>query len=53
FGVEAIDAAHEGDFGKMVALHAEQIVRVPLAEAVTELKTVDMRLFEVASTFFG
>src|SRR3954453_743633 len=33
FGVEAIDAASEGDFGKMVALRGTHIERVPLAEA--------------------
>jgi phosphofructokinase-like protein len=53
FGVEAIDAAHEGAFGTMVALRGPDIVRVPLAEAVQELKTVDRRLYDVASVFFG
>src|SRR4029078_987202 len=36
FGVEAIDAAHEGDFGKMVALRGTEVIRVPLAEALSE-----------------
>jgi phosphofructokinase-like protein len=53
FGVEAIDAAHENDFGKMVALRGAQIVRVPLEDALRELKTVDARLLDVASVFFG
>lgn len=53
YGVEAIDAVHEGEFGIMVALQGNQIVRVSLADAVSELKTVDDRLYEVASTFFG
>ncbi len=53
FGVEAVDAVHEGDFGKMMALRGEHIERVPLADAVAELKTVDMRVYEVASVFFG
>jgi ATP-dependent phosphofructokinase / diphosphate-dependent phosphofructokinase len=53
FGVEAIDAVHEGDFGQMVALRGAVIVRTPLAEAVKELKTVDRRIYEVASVFFG
>jgi ATP-dependent phosphofructokinase / diphosphate-dependent phosphofructokinase len=53
FGVEAIDAAHDGDFGVMVALRGPDIVRVPLADAVKELKTVDRRLYDVASVFFG
>ena len=41
FGVEAIDAAHEHDFQKMVALQGAQIVRVPIDDAIRELKTVD------------
>jgi 6-phosphofructokinase 1 len=54
FGVAAIEAAHDGGFGMMVALQAGDIVRVPLAEAVTDLKLVDTELLhDVAATFFG
>ena len=53
FGVEAIDAVHAGRFGVMVALRGAHIVRVPIAEAVKELKTVDPRIYDVASVFFG
>jgi 6-phosphofructokinase 1 len=53
FGIEAIDAVHEGDFGKMVALRGTSIVRVPLVEGVQELKTVDPELFADAAVFFG
>jgi 6-phosphofructokinase 1 len=53
FGVEAIDAVHEHDFGKMVALHGTDVVRVPIADAVSTLKTVDERLFDTAAVFFG
>jgi phosphofructokinase-like protein len=53
FGVEAIDAAHERDFGKMVALHGTDVVRVPIEDAVAKLKTVDDRLFNTAAVFFG
>src|SRR5437879_413566 len=53
FGVAAIDAVHDGSFGQMVALRADKIVRVPLAEAVLELKTVDPELLHgVAEVFF-
>ncbi len=52
-GLEAIDAVHEGDFGKMVALQGTKIVRVPLADAVGTLKTIDADLFEQAAVFFG
>ena len=54
FGVEAVAAVHDGDFGKMVALRGTSIVRVPLGDAVAEAKTVDMDLYrEVASIFLG
>jgi 6-phosphofructokinase 1 len=53
FGVAAIDAVHDGAFGTMVALRAGDIVRVPLADAVGELKLVDPALYEVAQVFFG
>ena len=53
FGIAAIDAVHDGAFGQMVALQCGQIVRVPLTEAVGELKTVDPALYhEVAEVFF-
>jgi ATP-dependent phosphofructokinase / diphosphate-dependent phosphofructokinase len=53
FGVAAIDAAMNGDFGKMVALRGQDIVRVPLADALAESKLVDPDLYLVAETFFG
>lgn len=53
FGLHAITAAHEGDWGKMVALRGTDIVRVPLADATTKLKTVDPSLYAEAAVFFG
>jgi 6-phosphofructokinase 1 len=54
FGIAAIDAAHDGAFGQMVALQAGKIVRVPLAEAVQKTKTVDPDLYRgVAQVFSG
>ena len=53
FGVAAIDAGMEGDFGKMVALRGQSIVRVPLADALSESKLVDPALYATAETFFG
>jgi 6-phosphofructokinase 1 len=53
FGIAAIDAVHDGAFGSMVALRAGRIERVPLSEAVAELKLVDPDLYEVAEVFFG
>jgi len=53
FGVHAITAIHEGDFGKMVALHGTTIARVPLASATTNLKLVDPSLYAETEVFFG
>jgi len=54
FGVEAADAAAQGDWGKMVALQADQICRVDLEAAVSHPKTVDLRFYEqVIAPFFA
>jgi len=53
FGLGAIDAVDDEAFGTMVALRGADIVRVPLAEAVSELKTVDTARYEQASVLFG
>jgi 6-phosphofructokinase 1 len=53
FGLHAIDAAHDGEWGTMVALRGTEIVRVPLAEATAELKTVPLRRYAEAEVFFG
>ncbi len=53
FGLHAIDAAHEGDYGKMVALRGTDIIRVPLSEATDELKTVPVERYAEAEVFFG
>jgi 6-phosphofructokinase 1 len=52
-GVFAAELVNKGQWGKMAALQGNKIVAVSLEEAVGKLKTVDMELFEVASTFFG
>jgi len=53
FGLEAIAAVHDLDFGKMVALRGTDIVRVPLSEATAELKTVPAERYAEAGVFFG
>jgi 6-phosphofructokinase 1 len=53
FGVEAMAAADERDFGKMVALRGTAIVRVPLDEALAEPKLLDPELYATAEVFFG
>jgi len=53
FGIAAIDAVHDGAFGTMVALQGDRIERVPIGDAVHQLKTVDPELLDVASVFFA
>ncbi|MBG0829394.1 6-phosphofructokinase [Planomonospora sp. ID67723] len=53
FGLRAIDAVHEGEFGTMVALQGTEIVGVGLDEATKELKTVPVGRYEEAEVFFG
>jgi phosphofructokinase-like protein len=53
YGVEAIDAVHDGAFGTMVALQNAEVVRVPLEIAVAELKYVNPRLYKAAKVFFS
>jgi len=53
YGIEAIDAVHDGDFGSMVALQNGEVVRRPLAECIAELKPVHPGLWEAAKVFFA
>ncbi len=53
FGLHAADLAHAGTFGQMASLRGDEIVGVPLAEAVAKLKTVPPDWYEVATAFFG
>ena len=53
FGVRAVELIHKADFGKMVALAGSNIIAVPLEEAVGQLKTLNMELYELAKIFFG
>lgn len=53
FGLHAIDAVHEGDWGTMVALRGTDVVRVPLAEVGLGLKTVRPEEYAEARIFFG
>ncbi len=54
YGIAAADAAAEGAWGQMVALQADRIVHVELADAVDRTKTVDLDFYrEVASPFFA
>jgi phosphofructokinase-like protein len=53
FGLHAITAVAEKDFGTMVALRGADIVRVPLIEGTGELKLVSPEEYAEAEVFFG
>jgi 6-phosphofructokinase 1 len=53
FGVNAADAAHAGEYGMMVSLRGQDIGRVPLADAVRQLKLVPQTRYDDAAEFFG
>jgi 6-phosphofructokinase 1 len=53
FGVNAADAAHNGDHGMMVSLQGPNIGLVPIGEATKELKLVPQNRYEDAAAFFG
>ncbi len=53
YGLKAADLVEDGNFGRMAALHGDDIVDVPLAEATAELKTVPVEWWMVAQAFFG
>ncbi len=53
YGIAAIDLVNQGKFGLMVALRGNEIVSVPLKDVVSKRKTVDPKLYEMATIFFG
>ena len=53
YGLKAADLVDEGKFGRMAALHGDEVVDVPLADAVAERKTVPVEWYETARAFFG
>ncbi|GAA3736492.1 6-phosphofructokinase [Salinactinospora qingdaonensis] len=52
-GVSAIEAVHDKDYGKMVALQGTEVRRVDLSAATDELKTVPAERYQEAEVFFG
>jgi 6-phosphofructokinase 1 len=53
YGVVAVDLIKKEQFGKMVALRGYKIVPIDLNESVTKLRTVDMDIYDIATTFFA
>ena len=53
YGLKAADLVHEGTFGRMAALHGDEIVDVSLEDATKELKTVPAEWYAVAQALAG
>ena len=53
FGLRAAELVQNGDWGMMAALRGDDIVAVPLAQAVADLKVVPPELYNRAAAFFG
>jgi ATP-dependent phosphofructokinase / diphosphate-dependent phosphofructokinase len=52
-GLTAIDAAHDGNWGTMTALHSTEIKLVALADAVAEVRRVPVGEYERYGVLFG
>jgi ATP-dependent phosphofructokinase / diphosphate-dependent phosphofructokinase len=52
-GLAAIDAAHDGEWGAMIALKATAIERVALTDAVAELRRVPVEEYARYGVLFG
>jgi 6-phosphofructokinase 1 len=53
YGLKAADLVHAEHWGAMAALRGDEIVEVPLRDAVAELKTVPPEFYDAAKVFFG
>lgn len=53
YGVYAVEMAIAEKFGRMAALRANEIVDVPLEEAVDHYKLLDPEIYRTAETLFG
>jgi len=51
-GVTAVNLIHEEKYGYMAALKGNEVIGVPLEEAVSKLKVVDRKWWELAQMFF-
>lgn len=53
YGVAAVDLISKGAFGRMVALRGNEIIDIPLEDAVAHLKTVDPAFYKMAKIVIG
>lgn len=53
YGIQAIDMAHRGEFGRMASLQGQQMSTVPLTQALGRNRKVNDELYALATVFFG
>ncbi|MCA1621368.1 MAG: 6-phosphofructokinase [Acidobacteria bacterium] len=53
FGVKAFEMVLAGEWGQMAALRGNNVVSVPLDDAVRKIKRLDEEIYHVAEVFFG
>lgn len=53
YGIKAYEMCVAGEWGQMAALKGNQIISVPLAEVVMDIKRLDEEIYKVAEVFFG
>jgi phosphofructokinase-like protein len=52
YGLGAIDMVHDGKFGEMAALRANEIISIPLKEAIAKNRVVDTKTIEFVEGLF-
>jgi 6-phosphofructokinase 1 len=52
-GLAAIDAAHDGQWGMMAALHSNSVELIALADAVAEVRRVPVEHYQNFDVLFG
>jgi len=52
-GLRAADLVHERDWGKMASIQGNEIVAVPLEDAVKSLKTIPLELWQQTKSLFS
>jgi 6-phosphofructokinase 1 len=52
FGIYSVEMVKEKKFGRMCAIRSNTIIDIPITEAISRLKTVDLEIYKVAQVFF-
>ena len=52
-GVKAVELIQEGKYGEMAAIRGNRITSTPLEQVVDKVKTVNLKVYKIAETFFG